>query len=333
MEAAQVGVIRDSMLANPLLIRADLGRSRSRAFTLPGKEFVFGKPNVTTDGGVPEVMSHWSTLVPVTHSDSKPRKAGQDFMALNREAVKSGLVTAHEHYQFRATHDVKLRPPKVEARLDRSPPDITFGVHTRPSTPIFDLLEQRYQQRWLEECRSAQKASQAKEQKKVNSNALTLALLTVPALQIAGAEGPVCPGLGVRDSLPHRVPERGIFLSVLSNLIKIVLAPSTPIFDLLEQRYQQRWLEECRSAQKASQAKEQKKTKLGKIYETRTSLLRQSQPSVEPRPLWQLPRFQKVGPHLETFRNPEARKKAFSSHFSDSVARCGLQGQGMYTTS
>ncbi|MGH0153914.1 UNVERIFIED_CONTAM: hypothetical protein FKN15_061893 [Acipenser sinensis] len=196
MEAAQVGVIRDSMLANPLLIRADLGRSRSRAFTLPGKEFVFGKPNVTTDGGVPEepsvyhqrpgrclseyasllrstslcfkfshqadlgrsrsraftlpgkefvfgkpnvttdggvpeVMSHWSTLVPVTHSDSKPRKAGQDFMALNREAVKSGLVTAHEHYQFRATHNLKLRPPKVEARLDRSPPDITFGVHTR----------------------------------------------------------------------------------------------------------------------------------------------------------------------------------------------------------
>ncbi|KAK1155508.1 cilia- and flagella-associated protein 77-like [Acipenser oxyrinchus oxyrinchus] len=240
MEPVQVGVIRDSMLANPLLIRADLGRSRSRAFTLPGKEFVFGKPNVTMDGGVPEVMNHWSTLVPVTHSDSKPRKAGQDFMALNREAVKSGLVTAHEHYQFRATHDLKLRPLKEEARLDRSPPDITFGVHTRPSTPIFDLLEHRYQQRWLEECRSAQKASQAKQQKK---------------------------------------------------------------------------------------------TKLGKIYETRTSLLRQSQPSMEPRPLWQLPRFQKVGPHLETFRSAEARKRAFSSHFSDSVARCGLQGQGMYTTS
>ncbi|XP_041098621.1 cilia- and flagella-associated protein 77 isoform X2 [Polyodon spathula] len=240
MQPVQVGVVRDSMLANPLLIRADLGRSRSRAFILPGKEFVFGKPNITTDGGVPEVMSHWATLVPITRSSSKPRRAGQDFMALNREAVKSGLVTAHEHYQFRATHDLKLRPPPVAARLHCSPPDITFGVHTRPSTPIFDLLEHRYQQRWLEECRSAQKASQTKEKKK---------------------------------------------------------------------------------------------TKLGKIYETRTSLLRQSQPSVEPRPLWQLPRFQKVGPHLETFRNPEDRKKAFSSHLSDSVARCGLQGQGMYTNS
>ncbi|MGH0164305.1 UNVERIFIED_CONTAM: hypothetical protein FKN15_067395 [Acipenser sinensis] len=87
-------------------------------------------------------MSHWSTLVPVTHSDSKPRKAGQDFMALNREAVKSGLVTAHEHYQFRATHNLKLRPPKVEARLDRSPPDITFGVHTRRKQKEMDVPKQ-----------------------------------------------------------------------------------------------------------------------------------------------------------------------------------------------
>uniref|UniRef100_A0A8C7VQ74 Cilia and flagella associated protein 77 n=1 Tax=Oncorhynchus mykiss TaxID=8022 RepID=A0A8C7VQ74_ONCMY len=154
---------------------------------------------------------------------SHSRRPGKDFVALNREGVKSGLVTAKEHYQYRATHD------RRQASLDSQ-----VNVN-----PVF--------------CR---------------------------------------------------------------------LRPSTPICELLEHKYAQRWLEE-------QQAKE--RPKLGRIQETRTTLLRKSRPMPESTPLWKLPRFQQVGPALDTFRDPYARKKAFNAHFSDSVARTGQLGQGTYT--
>ncbi|XP_066568746.1 cilia- and flagella-associated protein 77 [Amia ocellicauda] len=242
MESVQVGVVRDSMLANPLLIRSELGRIRSRGYSLPGPEFVYGQTNPIRDGGVPEALSHWRSVAPAAQPDWGTQQMGKDFVSLNREAVKSGLVTAQEHSQYRATHHIPCRPPVPPGsrlRPLRSPPDITFGVSTRPSTPIFDLLEHKYAQRWLEEQQSAQRVS-------------------------------------------------------------------------LERRH--------------------KKAQLGKVYETRTSLLRQRQPSPESAPLWKLPRFQRVGPHLDTFRDPEARRKAVSAHFSDTVARRGQLGQGVYNT-
>ncbi|XP_015222649.2 cilia- and flagella-associated protein 77 isoform X1 [Lepisosteus oculatus] len=243
METVQVGVVRDSMLANPLLIRSELGRSRPRGFSLPGQDFVYGRINPNRDGGVPEAMSHWVTVVPTSLPGSSSRKMGKDFVALNREAVKSGLVTAQEHYQYRATHDIPRRSPAREGsrlRRPRAPPDVTFGISTRPSTPIFELLEHRYAQRWLEEQQSAERAKLASRQKK--------------------------------------------------------------------------------------------QAQLGKIYETRTSLLRQSQPSVEFTSLWKLPRFQKVRPHLDTFQEPESRRRALGAHGSDPGARRGHLGHGTHGT-
>ncbi|KAL0193454.1 hypothetical protein M9458_011750, partial [Cirrhinus mrigala] len=38
-----------------------------------------------------------------------------------------------------------------------------------------------------------------------------------------------------------------------------------------------------------------------------------------------------VGPALDTFRYPEARKKAMSAHHSESASRRGILGQGTYT--
>ncbi|KAJ8379721.1 hypothetical protein SKAU_G00004990, partial [Synaphobranchus kaupii] len=172
-------------------------------------------------------------------------KSGEkDFVALNREGVKSGLVTAKEHYQYRATHDIRrLTPSKAGARLAAPPkiPDITFGVPTRPSTPICDLLEHQYAQRWLHE-------QQAKERA------------------------------------------------------------------VLERR-------------------KKRQAHLGRVTDTRTTILRKSCPIAEPPSMWKLPRFQEVGPALNTFRCPEARKKAFSAHYSESVARRGHLGQGTYNLS
>lgn len=44
---------------------------------------------------------------------------------------------------------------------------MTFGISTRPSTPVFDLLEHKYQERWLAGRREAEIAKRAKSVQKV----------------------------------------------------------------------------------------------------------------------------------------------------------------------
>lgn len=55
-------------------------------------------------------------------------------MALNRAAVQTGLVTANENYEFRATHDVRRKTAgdeKTRTRTRRIPPSMVFGISTR----------------------------------------------------------------------------------------------------------------------------------------------------------------------------------------------------------
>ena len=49
----------------------------------------------------------------------------------------------------------------------RIPPDMTFGISTRPSTPVFELLEHKYQDKWLTARREAELARQSKAMQQV----------------------------------------------------------------------------------------------------------------------------------------------------------------------
>ncbi|KAM6954517.1 cilia- and flagella-associated protein 77 [Aplochiton taeniatus] len=238
----RVGVVRDSMLANPLLGRPLLGRSRTRGLMCPGPDFVYGMPTTVQDGGVSQALSDWRV-----HSVPSSGYHGvqvRDFVSLNRDGVRSGLVTAKEHYQYRAQRAnqeaARTVPTATRSRVPtlRPLPDTVFGIATRPSSPMLGLLEHQYARRWLEE-------QQAK----------------------------------------HRT----------------------------------------------KQEKQVHKPKLGRILDTRTSLLRKSCPLTETTPLWKLSRFEQVAPALDTFRDPEARRRAFKAHHSESVSRRGVQGQGTYT--
>ncbi|KAG8547288.1 hypothetical protein GDO81_028655, partial [Engystomops pustulosus] len=184
-------------------------------------------------------IGQWRRLEARAHQ----RKLESNFVALNREAVKSGLVTTAEHQAFRNTHKI-WRYPVNEGRVKTCsphlPPGTTYGICTRPSTPIYDLIEHKYQRLWLEQ------QEQASE-----------------ALRIMSKE----------------------------------------------------------------------KIQLRKVQSTRTSLLRRYQPPADPAPLWKLPRFDKVGPHLDTFPSDKARQRAISAHQSDAIARQGLHGQGIYNIS
>ncbi|XP_017307944.1 cilia- and flagella-associated protein 77 isoform X2 [Ictalurus punctatus] len=238
MDSPHVGVVRDSMNNNPLIKKAKLGKTKSKGVTCPGPDFVYGAATTFQDGGVAEALSNWHTPSLSFSSSAWYGKAERDFVALNREGIKSGLVTAKELQQYHATHDIR-RPvfsKSFKSAPAQIPQDITFGLPTWPSSPISALLEYKYGQRWLEE-------QQARD----------------------------------RALLDHQ------------------------------------------------------NKKLVRNQDTRTTLLRKTRPLKEPPSMWKLPRFQQIGPALDTFRDPEAREKAMAAHYKDSVARRGLLGQGTYT--
>ena len=60
--------------------------------------------------------------------------AERDFLALNKAAVQSGLTTAQEQQQYRATHDIRKKDDsermasKSTLKFDE---DAVFGISTR----------------------------------------------------------------------------------------------------------------------------------------------------------------------------------------------------------
>lgn len=78
-------------------------------------------------------LSSWKP----THSKTfnKASSARQrDFISINKAATQAGLVTAQEHAQYRATHDVKRKPSAKEQSMKlpkRLPPTMVFGVPTQ----------------------------------------------------------------------------------------------------------------------------------------------------------------------------------------------------------
>merc|ERR1712080_316066 len=85
----------------------------------------------------------------------KEKKLDRDFISMNKAATRAGLVTAKEHFQYRATHEVAplKKEREVKCKSGKELPNINtvYGVPTKPSTPVFDLLEHKYQDKWLEE--------------------------------------------------------------------------------------------------------------------------------------------------------------------------------------
>ncbi|KAK3087794.1 hypothetical protein FSP39_010645 [Pinctada imbricata] len=172
--AGELGSHRETMLDNELLLRTELGRPKRRGYGIPGEGFIFGKPNEARHGGADDALHGWPRTISTTTLPfaRKDKKAERDFMALNKAAIQSGLVTAQENYEFRATHDVRRKTAGAEStrtRTRRLPPTMVFGISTRPSTPIFDLLEHKYQDKWLQS-RRAQELAKRKEETQQKRN-------------------------------------------------------------------------------------------------------------------------------------------------------------------
>ncbi|XP_047448762.1 cilia- and flagella-associated protein 77 [Mugil cephalus] len=174
MSSPRLGVVRDTMLTNPLLIKDPLAQTRSRGLLVPGPDFTFGTSSSLTDGGVSEVLSGWR-VQPRRQRSPRPL----DFLSLNRDAVKSGLVTAKEVSQYRA-HNQSPAPKWRGGGASQHPtpdPDVTFGVANRPSSPLSDLLSHQYARRWMEEQLSRNQTRNHKPKVKVGGAETRTSLL------------------------------------------------------------------------------------------------------------------------------------------------------------
>ncbi|XP_069862737.1 cilia- and flagella-associated protein 77 [Dipodomys merriami] len=167
MENERLGVVRDSMFQNPLIVKAELGKPRERNCSLPGVEFNYGLYTRGVDGGVPEAIGHWNVL---KQQPTCPQELTRNYIAMNRGAVKAGLVTAHENILYRRLNDIRISE-QDDRRMKKEPPsipaDMTFGIQSRPSTPFFDLLQHRYQQLWVQEQKATQAAIKLEKKQKV----------------------------------------------------------------------------------------------------------------------------------------------------------------------
>jgi len=166
--AGELGMNRETMLQNELLLRTELGKPKRRGVIIPAG-YTYGRPNEMRDGGSTEALQGWPTLNSTNLPFKRKEKGAQrDFMSLNKAAVSAGLVRANDQFEFRATHDVRRKAQSEEGQRNRTrriPPSMVFGISTRPSTPIFDLLEHKYQDKWLQQRRQLEVAKRQEENK------------------------------------------------------------------------------------------------------------------------------------------------------------------------
>uniref|UniRef100_A0A8C0GHC6 Cilia and flagella associated protein 77 n=1 Tax=Chelonoidis abingdonii TaxID=106734 RepID=A0A8C0GHC6_CHEAB len=165
---------------------AELGKPRRSCYTLPGYDFAYGLYLHGADGGVPEAIGHWHSMKPRPPS---PREMPRNYIAMNRGALKAGYVTAHEYNLYRQLKDMRCNEDN-ESRFKRAPPkvppDMTYGILARPSTPFFDLLQHRYKEVWMEQQRAVAMAQQVgkKTKRKVYETRTTLLRKQQPPVKL-----------------------------------------------------------------------------------------------------------------------------------------------------
>lgn len=84
------------------------------------------------------------------------------------------------------------------------------------------------------------------------------------------------------------------FVQCLTDAYTPCNRPSTPIFNLLENKYGSEWIKERRIAEGDMREEVERKRLRGKVYETRATLLRRFSEPVEPPPYWKMKRWEKV---------------------------------------
>lgn len=164
-----LGDKRDTMLLNQLHLRNEVGKASRHGYSyVPPESYRYGICMNVKEGGVRDSLT-WSSHLPSLTGSGKNKKSRtrRDFEALNKGAISAGLVNEKGQYAFRATHDAR-RPIDDDVTANRKPgktkiPDMTFGMPVRPSTPIYEVIEHKFQDLWIRDQMSQTKAKKVAE--------------------------------------------------------------------------------------------------------------------------------------------------------------------------
>ncbi|XP_032933508.1 cilia- and flagella-associated protein 77 [Catharus ustulatus] len=164
-ENERLGLVRLSMLRNPLIIKPELGKPMRNCYPLPGFDFTYGMYMHKRDGGVPEAIGHWDSV----KVKAKPHKRvmPRDFVTMGRGAVDEGCTTAREFALYYNYMDTRCKDKNILRYGGKVPPDMTFGRPSRPPTPIYDILQHRYRELWMESQRARTVVQHTPVKKKV----------------------------------------------------------------------------------------------------------------------------------------------------------------------
>ncbi|NXX41038.1 CFA77 protein, partial [Tricholaema leucomelas] len=143
----------------------ELGKPQRNCYTLPGLDFSYGLYLQRTDGGVPEAIGSWDSIKP---RSALARSMPRDFITMNRGALRAGYTTARQFNLYYKAKDICCKAEEYN-HLQRSPPklpaDLTYGITPRPSTPMFDLLQHKYKELWMEQQRALMAAQRVAKKK------------------------------------------------------------------------------------------------------------------------------------------------------------------------
>ncbi|KAL3312430.1 hypothetical protein Ciccas_008979 [Cichlidogyrus casuarinus] len=166
-----LGDKRDTMTCNMLHLRPALGRSNTYCHKIKPCDFTYGMKTEKIDG-VSDVMI-WPKAAFKAKLHNEKKQIENDRIILNKEAIKSGACTEKEAKVFRATHEQKKQPkPRSRTTSKSTIPShkvintLTHGIASRPSTPIFELISNRYQNEWVANQKKLRAQRLALEKKK-----------------------------------------------------------------------------------------------------------------------------------------------------------------------
>ncbi|NXL98483.1 CFA77 protein, partial [Tyrannus savana] len=146
----------------------EVGKPLRNCYSLPGLDFTYGMYVHKRDGGVAEAIGHWDSVKP-RKTRNKEKIMPRDFLTMNRGAVDAGCTTAREFGLYYKFMDIRCKDENrfLTGWVSKIPADMTFGRPARPSTPIYDIIQHRYKEMWMERQRARTKL-QIIEKKKLD---------------------------------------------------------------------------------------------------------------------------------------------------------------------
>jgi len=126
------------------MIKDRVGCVRSTVYSLPGQDFVYGKPNGISDEGAGDIISNWVTSDPSTGKESNKLIVFSNILA-----IKNGCVTARAIRRYAMDHPNIRRKEALPSDSSRGSNNVRFegpfGRKTVYATePIGDILQSKF---------------------------------------------------------------------------------------------------------------------------------------------------------------------------------------------